>query len=180
MTVETTPPSSVVHLRLHAFCSIWQQYSLWEANSANASLDGIFRAIWCPCFLGNPLHSAYSDVLTTVARRLVFVRVLLLVSTDAVSTVCQITCLRACGCGTCRDSVCWPSWSRRLLCAALSGTHADLDWLSAPETPKCICGHQLAACLWMYQLKVWIQFHHSACLGITIKQAFTPLPEQNI
>lgn len=73
MTVETTPPSCVVHLSLHAFCSIWQQYPLWEANSANASLDGIFRAIWCPCFLGNSLHSAYSDVLTTVARRLVFV-----------------------------------------------------------------------------------------------------------
>lgn len=105
---------------------------------------------------------------------------MLMVSSDTVSNFCQITCLRACGCGTCRDSVCWLSWNRRLLCAALSGIHADLDWLSAPETPKFICGRQLAVCLWMYQLKVWIQFHHSSCFNINFKQAFTLLLKQHL
>lgn len=150
-TVGTTPPICVVHLSLYAFWSIWQQYPLWEAlHSANASLDRLFRAIWCPCFLGKSLalNRLYS---VQTSWQLWLIGSCLLVSTDAVCNVCQITCLRACGCGTCRDSVCWPSWSRRLLCAALSGTRADLDWLSAPETPKFICGHQLAACLWMCQ-----------------------------
>lgn len=144
------------HLKPHAPCSIWQQQQLWEALQS-AKLDQVVWSIWhiasweIPLFLIHTAYSTFSDVLTTVWFIVSDLNACLwgccYWDADAVSNCRQITCLRVCGCGICRDSVYWLCLSRQVRYAASTGTLADPDWPSALETAEFISGLQLVACL---------------------------------
>lgn len=57
----------------------------------------------------------------------------------------QTTCPPACGCGTSKGCVYWPSWSRWHQCAASSGTHDVPAWPCALAAPSSTYGRRLAA-----------------------------------